>query len=117
MEPNISIGCVSNVYSRQMHFLKAGDIEYGHTHPFDHISLLAYGSTLCLLDGKSTEFKAPAMIFVAKDKLHEFVALEDNTLIYCIHALRMGENIEDIIDPSMIPAGGSATDIALPVTN
>ena len=117
MEPKISIGCVANLYSRQMHFVKAGDVEYGHSHPFDHLSLLAYGSVLCLVDGKSTTFHAPAMIYIAKDKLHEFIALEDNTLVYCIHALRFGEAVEDIIDPAMIPAGGKATDIALPVTN
>jgi hypothetical protein len=33
------------------------------------------------------------------------VAKEDDTVAYCVHALRTGEREEDILDPAMIPAG------------
>lgn len=114
-EAKISIGCVSNIYIRQMHFVKAGDLECGHTHPFDHLSLLAKGSVSCVVDGKESEFIAPAMIFIKKDMRHEFLAREDGTIIYCVHALRFGEAVEDIIDPESIPAGVYPVSLALPV--
>lgn len=113
--PKIQLGCVANLFSRQMHFEKAGDIEEGHTHPFDHLTLLAYGSVKVTVDGKESVFKAPHMLYIKADKVHFLEALEDNTLAYCIHALRDGDEVCDIIDPSMIPAGVSALDIAKPV--
>ncbi len=103
--PLISIGCVANLYSRMMHFAKAGDVEVGHTHQFDHLTLLASGSLKIVVDGVESVFQAPHMIYIHKDKVHELTALEDNTLAYCIHALRDGNGVEDILDPDMIPEG------------
>jgi len=115
--PKINIGCVANLYSRMMNFEKAGDIEIGHTHPFDHLTLLASGSLKIIVDNIATEFKAPHMIYIHKDKIHELVALEDNTVAYCIHALRDGNGVDDIIDPTMIPKGVEPRSIAKPVVN
>lgn len=92
-----------------MHFKKAGDVEQGHTHDFDHLTLLASGSLKITIDGEITEFKAPHMIFIHKDKRHELVALEDNTVAYCIHALRGSNKTDDILDPAMIPKGVSTS--------
>jgi len=105
MTIEVKIGCVSNLYSRMMHFKNAGDTEHSHTHSFDHLTLLAAGSVKCVVDGNETIFKAPHMIFIHKDKMHAFTALEDNTVAYCIHPMRIGERVEDIVDPSMIPEG------------
>jgi hypothetical protein len=105
MALNVHIGCVANLYSRMMHFEKVGDVEIGHTHQFDHLTLLASGRLQVTVEGAVSEFSAPHMLYIAKDKVHELVALEDNTTAYCIHAMRFGEAIEDIVDPSMIPAG------------
>lgn len=103
--PIIKIGSVANLFSRQMYFAKAGDMEYGHTHDFDHLTLLAAGKLQVTVEGKSTEFVAPQMIYIAKDKTHELLALADETVAYCIHALRFGEKVEDIVDPDMVPEG------------
>ena len=112
MALNINIGCVANLFSRQIHFEKAGDIEQGHTHSFDHLTLLANGKLKIVVDGKESIFVAPKMIYIKADKMHELTALEDNTVAYCIHALRIGENVDDIIDPSMIPEGVNMLSIA-----
>ena len=104
-QPKVLLGCVSNLYSRMMHFEKAGDIEQGHTHQFDHLTLLASGKLKVTVDGVVTEFTAPFMIYIHKDKNHELVALEDNTVAYCIHALRDKNKTDDILDPDMIPKG------------
>jgi len=103
--PYTKIGCVSNLWSRQMHFKKAGDIEHGHVHQFDHLTLLAYGSLKVTVNGKESVFKAPTMIFIKAEYNHEIVALQDNTVAYCIHALRNGDGVGDIIDPESIPEG------------
>lgn len=113
-QPVVHIGCVANLYSRMMRFAKAGDIEVGHTHQFDHLTLLAKGKLKVTVEGVSTEFTAPHMIYIHKDKVHELEALTDETVAYCIHALR-DKDTDDILDPSMIPAGVNPLSMAAPV--
>lgn len=112
--PDIAIGCVANLWSRQMHFKRAGDVEVGHIHQFDHLTLLASGKLKVTVDGKISYFAAPHMIYIHKDKVHELEALEDNTVAYCIHALRTKDQTE-ILDPAMIPVGVSPTSVAGPI--
>lgn len=114
MTPEIKLGCVANLWSRMMHFRKAGDTEVGHTHQFDHLTLLAKGKLRVTVEGQMSEFTAPHMIYIHKDKVHELVALTDDTVAYCIHALRDKENNE-ILDPSMIPAGVDPRSLAAPI--
>lgn len=113
--PEIKIGCVANLWSRMMHFHHVGDTEQGHTHQFDHLTLLARGKLQVTVEGKVSVFTAPHMIYIHADKMHELVALEDDTIAYCIHALRSGEGVEDILDPSMIPAGVNPRELAKPL--
>jgi quercetin dioxygenase-like cupin family protein len=103
--PDTTMVCVSNLWVRQMHFRKAGDANEGHIHNFDHITLLSRGSVRVHVEGQTTEFKAPHMIYISKGKSHYIEALEDDTVAACLHALRTGEKEEDILDPSMVPAG------------
>lgn len=112
--PTVHIGCVANLFSRMMRFEKAGDIEVGHTHQFDHLTLLAKGRLKVTVEGVSTDFTAPHMIYIHKDKVHELEALTDETVAYCIHALRDKESGE-ILDPSMIPEGVNPLSMAAPV--
>ncbi len=111
--PQVAIGKVANLFSRMMHFLKAGDVEHGHTHQFDHLTLLASGSLRVTVDGATSEFKAPHMIYIHKDKRHELVALEDHTVAFCIHAIRDKET-GDILDPSMVPGEVRGEDLLGP---
>lgn len=102
--PEILIGLVSNLFSRMMHFKKVGDLEIGHTHQFDHLTLLAKGKLKIKVNNQVSYYQAPYMIFIHKDKIHELEAMEDDTVAYCIHALRTKDQ-SDILDPLMIPAG------------
>ena len=107
--PQIAISCVASVYVRQMHFVHAGDTEKGHAHTYDHQTLLARGSIRVSAQGKASSFNAPHILFIRKDVEHELEALEDDSLCYCIHALRNRDEASDIIDPASIPFGaGSA---------
>jgi hypothetical protein len=101
--PIPSISCVSNVFIKQMLFIKAGDCEQGHSHLFDHVTLLASGKIKLTALGKASEFTAPHHIFIPANVMHELEALEDNTVVHCIHAIRNGEKVEDIINPSSLP--------------
>lgn len=103
--PETTMTCVSNLWVRMMHFVKAGDRNEGHVHNFDHITLLSKGSVEVDVDGNKTVFQAPHMIYIAKGKRHFLTALEDDTIASCLHALRTGEREEDVLDPSMVPAG------------
>ena len=103
MEPDVLIGVVSNLFSKQMHFRSAGDVMQGHRHLHDHLTLLAYGRLRVTIDEQTTEFAAPHMIYIRADKEHRLEALQDNTVAYCIHPLRDKDGSGDILDPSMIP--------------
>jgi quercetin dioxygenase-like cupin family protein len=105
--PNVKIMCISNVYTRLMHFNKVGDYEIGHKHTFDHGTLVSSGSVKYeVLDGAngnvvaSKEVQAPNFIYVDKDKYHRIVALENNTVCACIHALRT--NDETLLPPDAL---------------
>lgn len=114
--PVVSIGMVANLYSRMMLFEKTGDTEIGHTHQFDHLTLLAKGKLKVTVDGAVSEFTAPHMIYIHKDKVHELEALTDNTVAYCIHALH-DKDTGEILDPSMIPDGVNPLAVSMPVCN
>lgn len=101
--PVVTISCVSNVFIKQMVFPKKGDFEEGHAHTFDHVTLLSSGRLQLNALGKSTEFSAPHHIFIKAGIEHELIALEDNTAVHCIHALRDGGRVEDIVDPESLP--------------
>lgn len=109
--PEVKLGLVSNVFSKMMFFKKAGDTEQGHSHCFDHLTLLAHGKIRIEANGKDTVFTSPNMIFIKAGVEHKLTAVEDETVIYCIHALRDGDQVGDIIDPSMIPSGITAETI------
>jgi quercetin dioxygenase-like cupin family protein len=86
-----------------MHFVQAGDREEGHAHCFDHLTLLASGKIRIAALGKFNDFTAPHHIFIKAGVEHELLALEDNTTVHCIHAIRDGERVEDIVDPASVP--------------
>jgi hypothetical protein len=104
--PEIKIICISNVYSRLMHFKNKGDVEDGHKHTFHHGSLVSSGSVLYEVLGEdgqavsSKVFKAPNFIFVDKDKKHKITALENNTVCACIHALKTID--QELLDPDFL---------------
>jgi quercetin dioxygenase-like cupin family protein len=108
--PETKMTCIKNLWTRQMFFAKAGDANEGHVHNYDHTTLLAYGAVRVHVDGNTTDFKAPQMIYIQAGKSHFIEALEDGTVAYCVHALR-DKDSEDILDPTQIPLGVNYLDI------
>ena len=92
---------VDNVFVKMMHFYYKGDVTErdGHSHTFDHITLLARGSVLMEVleeGGTAKEYKAPKLIVTPKNTRHKFTALEADTVVCCIHAIRNGDDVDDI---------------------
>lgn len=106
--PEIKFATISNVWIKMMTFKNVGDFIPGHKHTFDHPTLLSQGSVEVLVENETTKFSAPAIIYIEKEKVHKITALEPNTVACCIHALRNGNGVDDIISEDMIPKGVNA---------
>ena len=103
--PEIKLAVIANVWIKLMTFKNPGDYAPGHKHIFNHASLLTAGSVVVEVDRKKKTFRAPAIIYIEKDKEHNIIALEPNTVVSCIHALRNGNETDDIISEDMLPEG------------
>jgi hypothetical protein len=99
MEGDIKI--VDNVFVKMIPLTSKGYTTHGHAHTYDHITLLSVGRVLMKHDNGQREFTAPCLIVTPKGISHEFVSLEDFSLLCCIHALRdeNGEIISSETDP------------------
>jgi hypothetical protein len=93
------LGWFGNVWVRQHSLHKTGDFYPGHTHKFDHVTLLVRGRVQVEIAGHPPkEFQAPTFIVIKKEHEHKMTALEDDCIYYCVFALRNidGEVVEDI---------------------
>jgi len=104
-DPHLAMASVRNVYIKQMYFVKPGDKLDGHKHVHDHATLLASGAVEVTVNGVTTPFRAPKIIWIAADCEHMIVATKAHTVAYCVHAIRNGDGVDDIIDPESIPNG------------
>lgn len=86
------LGYFGNIWVRSHVYKKAGDTNSrngGHYHHFDHVTLLVKGSVQIDVEGHpSKTFVAPTFIVIKKDHKHKITALEDDTMYYCVFALR-----------------------------
>jgi hypothetical protein len=99
--PVTDLKIVDNIFVKMHRFVNAGDTHDGHAHVFDHITLLATGKVLMKHDNGEQEFTAPHLIVTPKGITHQFIALEPNTVFCCIHAIRDGDDVEDIAPPDI----------------
>ncbi len=102
------LGYFGNIWVRSHTFAKAGDTNGGgHTHNFDHVTLLAVGNVMVEVDGyEPKQFNAPTFIVIPKEHKHKFTALTDNVVYYCVFAVRdLDGNVTEIFseENSVIP--------------
>jgi len=102
-----AISIVSNMWIKRMYFEYAGDMMEGHKHTFDHQTLLSYGKFKVCVEGECTIYDADEsyglVLFIEKGKDHSIECISDKGLGYCLHPIRDGERVEDIIDPAQMP--------------
>jgi hypothetical protein len=98
-------GFIGNVWVRQNWLIKAGDTAGGHAHYHDHVSLLVKGSVeVSVNNGPAKRFAAPTYIVIKKQNRHRIVALEDDTVFYCVFAMRdVDGEVVDICDERNLP--------------
>lgn len=90
------LGYVGNVWVRENYLEHQGDAAGGHTHEFDHVSLLCRGKVRVEVKGfPPKEFTAPTFIVIKKQYEHDFVALTDDVLWYCVFAFAEGDGPSD----------------------
>lgn len=94
--PVTDLKIVDNVFVKVHVLAHNGDTHQGHSHVFDHITLLATGKVLMKHDNGEQEFTAPHLIVTPKNIVHQFIALEPNTMFCCIHAIRDGSDVDDV---------------------
>lgn len=115
--PVTDLKIVDNVFVKLHRFLNAGDTHEGHAHTFDHITLLATGKVLMKHDGGEQEFTAPHLIVTPKGVVHQFTALEPNTVFCCIHAIRDGSGIDDVAPQDITAEQANQLLANYPLTN
>ena len=101
MKSKVSV--ISNVWIREITFEKAGDCMEGHSHTFDHSHLLSVGEIKIEIEGKVARYTAPCVLNIKAGKEHKITSISDHALGYCIHPIRDGYRVEDIVDPKNIP--------------
>jgi hypothetical protein len=105
------IAFISRVWVKLMFFENAGDSSFGHTHVFDHTTILSVGSVRVISENETKEYVAPCLIVIPKNVKHQIVALQDGTVASCVHALRKGDGMDDIIDADILPENTNMYDI------
>jgi hypothetical protein len=107
------MGYFGSIWVRQNWLEKAGeDNGGGHTHHFDHVTLLARGSVRVEVEGyPPKDFHAPTFVVIKKEHKHKFTALEADTLYYCVFALRdVDGNTTDFYSGDNSPYGSADSD-------
>ena len=98
-----------NVYVKTMRFKESGFMYCGHHHTYDHVTLVASGKVRVKfgavpegnLPEEEKEYTGSSMFVTRSYREHEITALEDNTIVCCIHAIR---NIDGEIITHDIPS-------------
>lgn len=108
------LGFFGNIWVRQNTLAKAGDRLQGHAHSFDHVTLLVKGKVRVVIPGFTpTEFTAPTFVVIKKEYEHAFEALEDDTLWYCVFAMRdVDGEVVDIYNQENSPYGVGGGDMS-----
>lgn len=76
---------VGNILVKVMELPAKGMCVMQHAHHYDHMTLIGHGSVRVILDDVETDYQAPAVVEVKAHSHHALVALEDNTIAYCVH--------------------------------
>ncbi len=90
-----------NVFVRVFQLKNIGDVHDGHAHTFNHITLIAQGTVEMRTQwgveppAKRT-YMGPCLVVTPKSLVHEFEALTPDCVLCCIHAIRNGDELDDI---------------------
>lgn len=96
------------VFVKQMHIAKAGTFIPQHSHEYTHSSLLAVGSVrLWREELYVADYVAPTILSIEAGIKHMFQALEDNTVVYCIHNISRTSQYEFLEEHDVLGVNGN----------
>jgi quercetin dioxygenase-like cupin family protein len=82
---------------RRLELAKKCDVSEGHTHNYDHTTIVIRGGVICtykyekdgqIVEGESVEFRQGEAFEVKARVHHTLKATEDNTIYYCCFSHR-----------------------------
>jgi quercetin dioxygenase-like cupin family protein len=89
MEEKKCVSGVAHFFSdglyAKMLLLEKGHEAVTHSHAYSHLSILAKGRVIVIVEDTETEYTAPTCIEIKAGTHHGIIALEDSTF-FCIHA-------------------------------
>lgn len=96
-----------NIFVKQMDFDGANVTYCGHHHDYDHVTMVASGRVrvkfgavpFAGLPEEEKEYEAVSMFVTRAFRTHEITALEPDTSVCCIHALRTKDG--EIFEPDV----------------
>lgn len=104
--PVVEIKMADGIFIKQMLIARSGTFIPQHVHPYDHTSMLAVGSVRLWKDGVlDGDYTAPTGILITAGIAHMFMALSDNTIVYCIHNVSRTGAVEIVPGGSKLEEG------------
>lgn len=83
---HMSFETPDGVFIKFIHLKTTGWVAGKHVHDYDHTTMLAKGSVMAFVEGEEPQkYTAPSALLVKRGKSHAFMALEDDTRLFCIH--------------------------------
>jgi quercetin dioxygenase-like cupin family protein len=83
----------NGVAIKQLAIKDKGTVVFQHKHEYDHVSLISVGGIQVWINGaRQDDVTAPDALTIKANVEHEFVTIEDNTVLYCIHNIDRGIN-------------------------
>ena len=84
IESNLSI--TEDLFVKWHRVPKAETLLPQHSHSYDHVSVIAYGSVEIWEDSSLRGvFTAPASVTIPAKRKHTFITKADDTVILCVH--------------------------------
>jgi len=90
-----------NVVIRPQEPMAVGDVIPSHQHNFDHTTILFSGAVRAIkrMEGETVivrDYHAPHHFLIRAEEEHEFVALADNTILWCVYSHRWPQSGEAV---------------------
>lgn len=109
MNDQCAVGYYGNVFVRMHLLTKAGDKGESHKHEFDHITFVTRGKVRVVVkDGGDFVVSEGGFFPVPRDQEHQVEALEDDSRIWCVFALRDDQG--QVVNPDTAGAFYSGDD-------
>jgi hypothetical protein len=101
--PDIAITIADGVFVKAIKIARMGTLIPQHAHVYEHSSVVAMGAIRVWRDGEFLgDFRALTAIVIPACAKHLFQALEDNTVVFCVHNVERSLGAVEIAEEHQI---------------